>query len=138
MDSIVSRFFSDYIDNAALCIGTIQGGGRAFQDFDVINGVHIDHFAKISGSPCNAVDVSPDAINEYNNVGRAIDINGVCLVYLCVPAVVAEENAGDGTNCLRNIAVMFLCDLICSHDCYIRIRVDLLFRGTARSNYHLI
>ena len=104
----------------------------------MINGVHIDHFAKISGSPCNAVDVSPDAINEYNNVGRAIDINGVCLVYLCVPAVIAEENAGDGTNCLRNIAIMFLCDLICSHDCYIRIGVDLLLRCTARSNDHLI
>ncbi len=138
MDSIFSRFLSDYIDDATLCIRTIQSGCRAFQDFDVINGIHIDHFAKISGSPCNAVDVSPDTINEYNNIGRAIDINGVCLVYLRVPAVIAEENARDGTNCLRYIAVMFLRNFIRSHDRYIRIGVDLLLRRTARSNDHLI
>ncbi len=39
---------------------------------------------------------------------------------------------------LRHIVEMFLFDFLRSHDCYIRIRVDLLLRGTARSNYHLI
>ena len=39
---------------------------------------------------------------------------------------------------LRHIVEMFLFDFLRSHDCYIRIRVDLLLRGTARSNDHLI
>ena len=39
---------------------------------------------------------------------------------------------------LRYIVEMLLFDFLRSHDCYIRIRVDLLLRGTARSNYHLI
>jgi len=39
---------------------------------------------------------------------------------------------------LRHIVEMLLFDFLCRHDCDIRIRVDLLLRGTARSNYHLI
>ena len=39
---------------------------------------------------------------------------------------------------LRHIVEMLLFDFLCSHDCYIRIGVDLLFRCTARSNDHLI
>ena len=39
---------------------------------------------------------------------------------------------------LRHIVEMLLFDFLCRHDCYIRIRVDLLLRCTARSNDHLI
>ena len=39
---------------------------------------------------------------------------------------------------LGNTIKMFLRNLIRSHNCYIRIGVDLLLRCTARSNDHLI
>ena len=39
---------------------------------------------------------------------------------------------------LCHIVEMFFFDFLRSYDCHIRIRVDLLLWGTARSNYHLI
>ena len=122
-----------------MCIRTVQSGSRAFQHLDTLNGVHVDALRQSYSATCSqAVGVHSNTINKKNNFIRAVNVEFIGVIVLSICGAVRNNYAGDISDGLRNIVIMLLRNLIRSHDRYIRIRIDLLLRCTARSNDHLV
>ena len=137
-DPVVFGFFGDDIDYAALGIGAVKGGGRAFQYFDMVNGVHIDHIAYVSSGQGVAISISSHAVYQNHYIFRAVDINLVTHAHLAAGALTGNSDSRHMLYGLTHIVIVLLFDFLRRHHGHVGVGIDFLFRHAAGGDYDAI
>lgn len=137
MDAFLRRLCDD-IDDTALGIGPVKGGGGSLQHFDMVHRIHIYQLSQVGRSPGDTIRILSHAIHKNHHVGGAINIYLVGAVILgtgTVPRQCHPRHMADG---LTHVIIVFFGNFLRRHHGHIGIGVHFLFRYPAGGDHDAI